>query len=538
MPRAQLLKEIDMFTVNLGLRGKLLSIAIVGVVACGIIGAVSYVNLKALGKAEADVADDATPSLLIVGKINDAVSNVRDAELRLALADTAEQVAENDRKMLENIALLAPLFVDYDKRVDNDVERKLFDAVRAKFDTFKAHANALVPDIKSGDAVRISAARSQAGDASGKEFDDVGKSIDELSAFNEKAVAETHAQAGTTLSSSVVTLVVVTLVAAAMLFGVAILVIRSIVKQIGGEPANVVILANAIADSNLSTLVNVAAGDTTSVVASMARMQASLSQTVGSVRDTSESVATASSQIAQGNMDLSQRTEQQAGALEETAASMEQLNATVKQNAANAQQANQLSMAASAVAMQGGAIVGQVVSTMKDITDSSKKIADIIGVIDGIAFQTNILALNAAVESARAGEQGRGFAVVATEVRNLAKRSADAAKEIKGLISVSVERVEQGSALVDKAGVTMNDIVGSIRRVTDIMGEISSASNEQSAGVAQVGQAITQMDQATQQNAALVEESAAAAESLKGQASRLLSSVAVFKLSQASPARR
>ena len=526
-----------MFTMTLGLRGKLLSIAIIGTVACGIIGAVSYVNLKSLGKAEADVADNATPSLLIAGKINDAVSNLRDAELRLALSDSPEQIAQHDKLMLEHIALVAPLFADYDKRVDNDVERKLFGAVRAKFDAFKAHASALVPDIKSGDAARIGAARSQARDASGKEFDDVGKAIDELSAFNEKAVAESHAQAVATLSSSVVTLIVVSFAAAATLFGAASLVIRYIVRQIGGEPNDVAALANAIADSNLSTFVKVAAGDTASVVASMARMQASLSQIVGSVRDTSESVATSSTQIAQGNMDLSQRTEQQASALEETAASMEQLNATVKQNADNAQQANQLSMAASAVAVQGGTIVGQVVGTMKEINDSSKKIADIIGVIDGIAFQTNILALNAAVEAARAGEQGRGFAVVATEVRNLAKRSADAAKEIKGLISASVERVEQGTALVDRAGVTMNDIVGSIQRVTDVMGEISSASIEQSAGVAQVGEAITQMDQVTQQNAALVEESAAAAESLKGQASRLLSSVAVFKLSQASPAR-
>jgi methyl-accepting chemotaxis protein len=211
---------------------------------------------------------------------------------------------------------------------------------------------------------------------------------------------------------------------------------------------------------------------------------------------------------------------------------MEQLGSTVKQNADNARQANQLALGASTVAVKGGEVVGQVVETMKGINDSSKKIADIISVIDGIAFQTNILALNAAVEAARAGEQGRGFAVVAAEVRSLAGRSADAAKEIKSLITASVERVEQGTALVDQAGVTMSEIVSSIRRVTDIMGEISAASTEQSAGVAQVGQAITQMDQATQQNAALVEESAAAAESLKGQAQQLVSAVAVFKLMQ------
>jgi len=259
-------------------------------------------------------------------------------------------------------------------------------------------------------------------------------------------------------------------------------------------------------------------------------MRYSLASVVSHVRENSESVATASSEIAQGNNDLSARTEQQASALQQTAASMEELGTAVRHNADNARQANQLAVGASSVAIQGGEVVGQVVETMKGINESSRRIADIIGVIDGIAFQTNILALNAAVEAARAGEQGRGFAVVASEVRSLAQRSAAAAREIKGLISASVERVAHGSALVDKAGVTMQDIVGAIQRVTAIMGEISTASAEQSSGVAQVGQAVSQMDQATQQNAALVEQSAAAAESLKGQARDLVDRVSVFKL--------
>ena len=292
--------------------------------------------------------------------------------------------------------------------------------------------------------------------------------------------------------------------------------------------------AARVADGDLTVDLRAQGTDETAqLLGALANMKDSLTRIVGGVRQSAESVATASSQIAQGNNDLSQRTEQQAAALEETAASMEQLSATVKQNADNAKQANQLALSASSVAVRGGDVVGQVVDTMKGINDSSKKIADIISVIDGIAFQTNILALNAAVEAARAGEQGRGFAVVASEVRNLAGRSADAAREIKSLINASVARVEQGSALVDQAGATMTQVVGSIKRVTDIMGEISAASTEQSAGVAQVGEAVSQMDKATQQNAALVEEGAAAAESLKVQAQHLVQAMAVFKLSHA-----
>ncbi|MBK8526271.1 MAG: methyl-accepting chemotaxis protein [Rubrivivax sp.] len=261
-------------------------------------------------------------------------------------------------------------------------------------------------------------------------------------------------------------------------------------------------------------------------------MQGKLAVVVSGVRHNAESVATASAQIAQGNNDLSGRTEAQASALQETAASMEELGATVRHNADNALQANQLAKTASTVAVRGGEVVGQVVDTMKRINEASQQIADIIGVIDSIAFQTNILALNAAVEAARAGEQGRGFAVVASEVRSLAGRSADAAKEIKTLINASVERVEQGTQLVGKAGTTMTEVVGSIRRVSDIVGEISAASNEQSAGVSQVGEAVTQMDRATQQNAALVEQSAAAADSLRQQAQQLVQAVAVFTLAR------
>lgn len=320
------------------------------------------------------------------------------------------------------------------------------------------------------------------------------------------------------------------LVLAVVLLGIGLLITRSIVRQLGGEPGDANAITHRMAQGDLSIDIALKPGDDSSIMHGIRAMRDNVASIVAHVREGSESVATASAEIAQGNQDLSARTESQASALEETAASMEELGSTVKQNADNARQANHLAQSASTVAVKGGDVVARVVDTMKGINESSRKIADIISVIDGIAFQTNILALNAAVEAARAGEQGRGFAVVASEVRSLAGRSAEAAKEIKNLIDDSVTRVEQGSNLVNQAGATMSEVVSSIRRVTDIMGEISAASSEQSSGVAQVGEAVTQMDQATQQNAALVEEMAAAASSLKSQALDLVETVAVFKL--------
>jgi methyl-accepting chemotaxis protein len=307
----------------------------------------------------------------------------------------------------------------------------------------------------------------------------------------------------------------------------AVWIVRSITRPLGQAVA----VSRAVADGDLSTQFDASGtNETAQLLGALQDMQTSLARVVSEVRQGSQGVATASVEIAEADLDLSARTESQASSLEETAASMEQLSATVKQNADSARQANQLAISASAVASQGGQVVGQVVETMKGINDASRRISDIISVIDGIAFQTNILALNAAVEAARAGEQGRGFAVVATEVRSLAGRSADAAKEIKSLIAASVEQVARGTVLVDQAGTTMTEVVSSIQRVTDLMGEISAANHEQSLGVSQVGEAVTHMDQATQQNAALVEEMAAAANSLKAQAQGLVATVSVFKL--------
>ena len=305
---------------------------------------------------------------------------------------------------------------------------------------------------------------------------------------------------------------------------------RSIRRQLGGDPRYAGEVVERIAAGDLISPITLGKKDSTSLLASMRRMQENLARVVGEIRSGSDSIATGSGQIAAGAADLSQRTEEQASNLEETAASMEELHSTVRANADTARQASALASSASSVAVKGGEVVNRVVGTMQEISASSGKIADIIGVIDGIAFQTNILALNAAVEAARAGEQGRGFAVVAAEVRSLAQRSAAAAKEIKGLISDSAEKVSNGSTLVDEAGRTMHEVVTQVQRVSDLIGEISAASLEQTSGIEQVNNAVVQLDHATQQNAALVEESAAAADSLTQQAARLVQAVSVFQL--------
>ncbi len=325
-------------------------------------------------------------------------------------------------------------------------------------------------------------------------------------------------------------LLVISVLVVALACWAALLIVRAIVRPLNQAVTQI----NAIAQGDISRSIRVDSSDEFGrLLSALASMQQGLVALVSKVRQGAEGVSTASSEIAQGNLDLSARTESQASALEQTASSMEELGTTVRQNADNAGQANQLAQSASSVAQQGGQVVEQVVVTMRGISDSSRRIADIISVIDGIAFQTKILAWNAAGEAARAGEQGRGVAVVASEVRSLAGRSAAAAKEIKQLIDDSVQRVAAGSTLVDRAGSTMLDVVGSIRRVTDIMGEISAASAEQSAGVSQVGEAVTNIDQATQQNAALVEQMSAAASSLSTQAQELLRAVSIIQLSAA-----
>ena len=355
--------------------------------------------------------------------------------------------------------------------------------------------------------------------------------------YEEARIIANSQQANKDASQFTGVMLSITLLAVLISIAVTVLVSRSISRELGAEPNEVRSVVQAIQQGDLTVPVQVKAGDTTSVMVAVRDMQQRFHELVSAVRDNVDQLRTTSHDISTGNQNLGQRTEQAASSLEQTAASMEELTATVRQSADSARQANQLATTAAGTATKGGEVMQQVVSTMQDIHQSSQKIADIIGVIDGIAFQTNILALNAAVEAARAGEQGRGFAVVATEVRSLAQRSAEAAKEIKSLIQTSVEKVGSGAELVSNAGETMNEIVRGVQRVNDIIGEISSAAAEQSDGISQVNVAVSQLDHMTQQNGALVGESTAAADNLRNQAQRLAELIAVFQINSAAQGR-
>jgi methyl-accepting chemotaxis protein len=505
------------------LRNILLTLIASGVLAAGVLTATSMWASHSTGKSEQraltakDVTADILPPPLYLIELRLVLSQALEGSMPLASANA--EAARLEKEYSDRIAY-------WTSNPPYGLESQLLGKQHAAGQRFLAEAKKVLAALATGDAAAAKAALKIAHATYGEHRAGVDESVATSAAFATTAVASLAAEQVNLSRAQWIAFAL----SAALLVVLGIWARKAIWAATGGEPATAAAIANAVARGDLSVAVELAPGDESSAMAAMSRMRTSLSGIVNQVRVNSQSIAIASAEIAQGNNDLSSRTEEQASALEETAASMEQLSSTVKQNADNAKQANQLAMGASTVAIKGGEVVGQVVQTMKGINDSSKKIADIISVIDSIAFQTNILALNAAVEAARAGEQGRGFAVVASEVRSLAGRSADAAKEIKTLITASVERVEQGTALVDQAGATMTEVVSSIKRVTDIMGEISAASQEQSAGVAQVGEAITQMDQATQQNAALVEQSAAAAESLKAQAQQLVAAVAVFKI--------
>jgi len=489
-----------------------------------IVGGVALWQLSAVSGKTEYIATNNIPSIEGAAQLRALVVEIRNNNALDLLIDNVkekerlEKAAEDAQKNLEKLA--TELVVVF----DSDAEKLTFSSFKGHLSKWIALNKEMVENSKMG---LIAQAQEIFDGKGGAEFMAALADAQTLLQTNSKAAKESWQAAQSTIRQAntiLMVCIVLALIAGGVLaYGIA----QSIAKPLAVASQ----AAQKMATGDLSEKLTANGRDEVAeLLLSLESMRTSLSGVVAGVRHGSEAVASASAEIAQGNQDLSSRTESQASALEQTAASMEQLGTTVKQNADSALTANQLAQSASTVAVHGGEVVGQVVETMKGINESSRRIADIISVIDGIAFQTNILALNAAVEAARAGEQGRGFAVVASEVRSLAGRSADAAKEIKSLINASVERVEQGSTLVDQAGETMTEVVASIRRVTDIMGEISAASSEQSLGVSQVGEAVGQMDQATQQNAALVEEMAAAASSLKFQAEDLVKTVATFKL--------
>ncbi|KQW10564.1 MULTISPECIES: methyl-accepting chemotaxis protein [unclassified Rhizobacter] len=488
----------------------------------------SLLAISRLGHVNANATDIATnwlPSVRALGELNSDLASYRSVRLRLALIDTSLEVEPIEASLKKVEGNFETHRAAYQAMINSPEEKAMYEQFAQQWKSYQAINPELLRMAKEMDTAGV---KKLVNGSAGQSYTDARALLVKLIELNTAGSMAAAADGAKTYESSRTMLIAGLVAMTAIGLSIAWFVSGGLARA----AARAVVDANRIADGDLSQpILSSGSDEMGQLLKALGDMQDKLRGIVGGVRQNADGVATASAQIAQGNNDLSSRTEQQASALEETAASMEQLSSTVKQNADNARQANQLAMSASSVAVSGGEVVNRVVDTMKGINDSSRRIADIIGTIDGIAFQTNILALNAAVEAARAGEQGRGFAVVASEVRSLAQRSADAAKEIKTLISTSVERVEQGTALVDEAGTTMAEVVASIRRVTDIMGEITSASVEQSAGVSQVGEAVTQMDRATQQNAALVEESAAAAESLKVQAAQLLANVAVFKLS-------
>jgi methyl-accepting chemotaxis protein len=488
----------------------------------------AFTRLQSIQAESREISGNWLPATRYAGEMNAALTEHRSAMQQLVANFNLDMNKAAEQRLKESAEDLTRNSKAYEALLTNDEERKLFadfSAKRAKFQASVQRAAGAARDANVDAALEVLTKDARS------DFQAAEKAAEALVDFQTKGAEASAAESESTYRTATIGLLVVTLLAIGAGTVMGLLLVRSITRPL----ATAVDVADHIAAGDLSQRFEAQGKDETAqLLAAMQRMQASLAKTVGSVREGAESVSTASAEIAQGNADLSARTEEQASSLEETSATMEELSSTVRQNAENAQAANQLAQSASEVARNGGQVVGEVVSTMRGIEDSSKRIADIITVIDGIAFQTNILALNAAVEAARAGEQGRGFAVVAGEVRNLAQRSAEAAKEIKSLINDSVERVQSGTQLVDRAGQTMQDIVNSVQRVADIVGEISSASTEQSAGIAQVGEAVTQLDRATQQNAALVEESAAASESLKSQAARLLQAVASFQLGSAS----
>ncbi len=498
-------------------------------------------EMRVLAAQTTAFADNIVPSLTAQNDMDSGLNEMRRWELRHVLSDDEADMAAIEEHWTKARQQMQAAIDHYAKDLlADDEDKRLYQQTQAAVNAYAA----------TWDAVRT-ASRKTATDPNEianvkqllrdglKSFQAADAAIGAWWKYNVVLSEQAQKETETAYANARLVMTVIALLALGVGVTAAVVITRSVLRQIGGDPAYAKTVVGEIARGNLAVDIALHAGDNGSLLADMQGMRDKLLSVVTEVRNSSDSIATGSAQIATGNADLSQRTEEQASNLQQTAASMEQLAGTVKNNAEVSSQATQLAAEAAASAVHGGEMVGKVVETMQDISTSSRKIGDIIGVIDGIAFQTNILALNAAVEAARAGEQGRGFAVVAGEVRTLAQRSAEAAREIKTLIGASVEKVEAGAKQVDDAGQSMQAIVAQVQRVSQMISEISNATGEQSRGISQVGDAVTQLDQVTQQNAALVEESAAAAESLRVQASKLAEIVGVFQLAHghASPAR-
>ncbi|WP_413458238.1 methyl-accepting chemotaxis protein [Herbaspirillum huttiense] len=510
--------------------------AVLVAVMCLITG-VGMQSLHSISNASRVVVEDRYVKIALVMEIrenvNSAARNLRNALLGRNL-DEAKRYLDRGAA---NSAKTSEALNQIEKMISSPRGKELLKAIqdaRAAYSTSRDKLRELIMQQKKEEAAEV-----LFNEVIPKQ-DRYFEVLNDFVAFQKTLMDESVAEGQQTSDSAIALMLELSAVAILLCVLAAWWVTRSITRPLN----EAVDVASAVAQGDLTIQIGETTRDETGkLLASLKAMNQNLHRIVSEVRTGSDTINTASSEIASGNLDLSSRTEEQAGALEETASAMEELTSTVKQNADNARQANSLAATASDVAVQGGSVVGQVVQTMGEINDASRKIVDIISVIDGIAFQTNILALNAAVEAARAGEQGRGFAVVASEVRTLAQRSASAAKEIKALIDDSVSRVDNGSRLVEQAGATMSEVVASVRRVTDVVAEISAASHEQSDGIEQINHAIAQMDEVTQQNAALVEQAAAAAQSLQEQSGRLVETVSIFKLSshetpRAQPARK
>lgn len=503
---------------------------LVGTLACLLVlnGLLGLYGIERSNASLKTVYEDRTVPAVDLGAIDALITSSR-MHVAQALANPLPDVIAFSTKSIEsNQTEVAARWKGYIANTQGPEEKELASKFASDLQTFEQKG--LRPAVEALRANDITEAQSAMVEKMTPLAIPVKDGVDALKQHQVKVAKSEFNDAGARYSGIRGTAIVSILAGLAFASAFGFATTRTITRQLGGEPSEANRVAQWVGEGDLTHPIELRQNDSASLMARLKQMQLKLSAVVSDVRQASQAVASASAEIAHGNQDLSNRTEQQVNAIEETASSMNALGDAIQVNAERARRANELAMNASKVASQGGQVVGEVVQTMREINESSRRIVDIIGVIDGIAFQTNILALNAAVEAARAGEQGRGFAVVASEVRSLAGRAAAAAKEIKTLIGASVERVERGTSLVDQAGVTMSDVVGSIRQVTDIIGEISAASTEQSDGVSQVGRALALMDQATQQNATLVDEIAAAASSLRHQSEELVATVAIFRL--------